>query len=142
MVKMVIDANVLISAAFGGTPLAAVSTAFSVGKVYLSPDIASEVETAIHRLVPKLGDEKAKVMLALWRRFESLCEVHKPSRKVAICRDSKDDAYLSLCAGIMADFLITGDKDLLVVDPAVHHGLPSSLKIVTPRQFLDKEGAV
>lgn len=139
MVKIVIDANVLISAAFGGTPLAAVSTAFSVGKVYLSPDIASEVETAIHRLIPKLGDEKAQVMLALWRRFESLCEVHKPSRKVA---DPKDDAYLSLCAGIKADFLITGDKDLLVVDPAVPQGLPSSLKIVTPRQFLDKEGAV
>jgi putative PIN family toxin of toxin-antitoxin system len=139
MVKIVIDANVLISAAFGGIPLEAVSKSFSVGKVYLSPDIVLEVEETVHRLTPKLGDEKAKVMLELWRRFHSLCEVHKPSRKVAVCRDPKDDAYLSLCAEVMADFLVTGDKDLLVVDPAVTQGLPSGLKIFTPRQFLELE---
>jgi putative PIN family toxin of toxin-antitoxin system len=139
MVKMVIDANVLISAAFGGIPLEAVSKAFSVGKVYLSPDIVSEIEETVHRLTPKLGDEKSKVLLALWRRFHSLCEVHKPSRKVVVCRDPKDDAYLSLCAEVMADFLVTGDKDLLVVDPAVTQGLPSNLKILTPRQFLELE---
>jgi putative PIN family toxin of toxin-antitoxin system len=139
MVKIVIDTNVLISAAFGGIPLEAVSKAFSVGKVYLSPDIVSEVEETVHRLTPKLGDEKSKVMLALWGRFHALCEVHKPSRKVVVCRDPKDDAYLSLCAEVMADFLVTGDKDLLVVDPAVTQGLPSSLKIITPRQFLQLE---
>lgn len=139
MVKIVIDANVLISAAFGGIPLEAISKAFSVGKVYLSPDTVSEVEETVHRLTPKLGDEKAKVMLELWRRFHSLCEVHKPSRKVVVCRDPKDDAYLSLCAEVMADFLVTGDKDLLVVDPVVTQGLPSCLKIITPRQFLELE---
>jgi putative PIN family toxin of toxin-antitoxin system len=139
MVKIVIDANVLISAAFGGAPLEAVSKAFPIGKVYLSPDIVSEVEETVHRLTPKLGEEKAKVMLALWRRFHSLCEFHDPSRKVVICRDPKDDAYLSLCAWIKADCLVTGDKDLLVVDPAVTQGLPSSLKIITPRQFLELE---
>ncbi len=139
MVKIVIDTNVLISAAFGGIPLEAVSKAFSVGKVYLSPDIVSEIEETVHRLTPKLGDEKSKVLLALWRRFHSLCEVHKPSRKVVVCRDPKDDAYLSLCAEVMADFLVTGDKDLLVVDPAVTQGLPSNLKILTPRQFLELE---
>jgi len=139
MVKIVIDANVLISAAFGGIPLEAVSKAFSVGKVYVSPDTVSEVEETVHRLTPKLGDEKAKAMLELWRRFHSLCEMHKPSRTVVVCRDPKDDAYLSLCAEVMADFLVTGDKDLLVVDPAVTRGLPSGLKIITPRQFLELE---
>ena len=72
-------------------------------------------------------------------RFHSHCEVHKPSQKVVVCRDPKDDAYLSLCAGVMADFLVTGDKDLLAVDPAVSQGLPSNLKIITPRQYLDPE---
>jgi putative PIN family toxin of toxin-antitoxin system len=139
MVKIVIDANVPISAAFGGIPLGALSKAFSAGKVYLSPDIVREVQETVHRLTPKLGNEKAKALLALWGRFHSLCEVHKPSRKVVVCRDPKDDAYLSLCAGVMADFLVTGDKDLLAVDPAVTQGLPSGLKIITPRQFLDPE---
>ncbi len=138
MDKVVIDANVLISAAFGGTPLDAVSKAFSIGKVYLSPDIISEVEATVHRLATKLGDEKTKTLLSLWTKFQSLCEVAEPKRKVTICRDPKDDAYLSLCAAISADYLVTGDKDLLVVDPGGASGLPNSLKILTPRQFLDR----
>jgi putative PIN family toxin of toxin-antitoxin system len=105
----------------------------------LSPDVVREVEGTVHLLTTKLGNEKAKVLLALWNRFHSLCEVQEPSQRVVVCRDPKDDAYLSLCAGIMADFLVTGDKDLLAVDPAVTQGLPSNLKIITPRQFLELE---
>ena len=137
MVKVVIDANVLISAAFGGTPHDAVSKAFSIGKVFLSPDVIAEVEATAHRLSPKLGDEKTKVLLALWRKLSSLCEVVEPARKVKICRDPKDDAYLSLCPGIGADYLITGDKDLLVLDTARAEGLPHNLKILAPRRFVD-----
>jgi len=59
--------------------------------------------------------------------------------EVVVCRNPIDDAYLSLCAGVMADILVTGDKDLLAVDPAVTQGLPSNLKIITPRQFLELE---
>ena len=139
MVKVVIDANVLISAAFGGTPLDAVSKVFSVGKVYLSPDIVEEVEATVHRLEKKLGNDKAKLLLNLWGKFHSLCEVVEPARKVALCRDPKDDAYLSLCAGVRADYLITGDKDLLVVEPSRAAGLPHGLKILAPRQFVDLE---
>jgi len=139
MVKVVIDANVLISAAFGGIPLDAVSKAFSVGKVYLSPDIVEEVEATVHRLEKKLGSDKAKRLLTLWGKFHSLCEVVEPARKVSVCRDPKDDAYLSLCAGVGADYLITGDKDLLVVEPSRAAGLPHGLKILAPRQFVDLE---
>jgi putative PIN family toxin of toxin-antitoxin system len=137
MVNVVIDANVLISAAFGGTPLDAVSKAFSTGRVYLSPDIIAELEVTVHRLGLQLGGEKTNALLLLWKKFQSLCEVAEPIRKVTICRDPKDDAYLSLCAGVKADYLITGDKDLLVVDPAQTPILPHAMKILTPRQFLE-----
>lgn len=80
MVKVVIDANVLISAAFGGTPLDAVSKAFSSSRVYLSPDIIAEVEATVHRLASKLGSEKTKVLLILWKKFQSLCEVVEPAQ--------------------------------------------------------------
>jgi putative PIN family toxin of toxin-antitoxin system len=137
MVKAVIDANVMISAAFGGSPLDAVNKAFSVGRVYLSPDIVAEVAETLHRLESKLGSDRTKALLALWKRFQSLCEIVKPRRRVTICRDSKDDAYLSLCVEITADYLITGDKDLLVVAIDRNKNLPRTLKILTPRQFLD-----
>ena len=139
MAKVVIDANVLISAVFGGIPLDAVGKAFSAGQVYLSPDIVAEVEVTVHRLGSKLGSEKTMALLVLWKKFRSLCEVVEPKRQVTICRDPKDDAYLSLCAGVIADYLITGDKDLLVVDPARTPELPHRLKILTPRQFLESE---
>ncbi len=139
MVRIVIDANVLISAAFGGTPLDAVSRAFSMGEVYLSPAIASEIGGTIERLSTKLGEEKTRVLMALWERFESLCRVKEPERNVSICRDPKDDAYLSLCAAVGAAYLITGDKDLLAVEPARVSVFPMGLKILTPRQFLETD---
>jgi len=137
MVKVVIDANVLISAAFGGTPLDAVSKAFSSGEVFLSPDVIEEIDGTIRRLSPKLGEEKAEILPRLWKRLVSLCTILEPAAKGRICRDPKDDAYLHLCIAAEADFLITGDKDLLVVDPRKVAALPDRLRIVTPRRFLE-----
>lgn len=49
------------------------------------------------------------------------------------CRDAKDDKLLAAALGGQADFLITGDKDLLVLN-----GLPKlgKLKILNARKFL------
>jgi putative PIN family toxin of toxin-antitoxin system len=137
MTKVVIDANVLISAAFGGIPLDAVSKAFSSGEVLLSPDVIKEIDGTIRRLSPKLGEEKVAFLLKLWRRLASHCTILEPAGKGRICRDPKDDAYLHLCIAAEADFLITGDKDLLVVDPRKVAALPDRLRIVTPRRFLE-----
>jgi len=106
-------------------------------KVYLSPDVVAEIGETIVRLSPKLGEERAKVLSSLWMRFQSLCRMTEPERRVSICRDPKDDAYLSLCAGAGADYPITGDKDLFAVDPGKESGLPGDLKILTPREFLE-----
>jgi predicted nucleic acid-binding protein len=51
-----------------------------------------------------------------------------------ICRDPKDDMLLECCVEAKADFLITGDADLLDIAD-----LPFNLRIVAPREFL-KEG--
>ena len=139
MIRIVIDANVFISAAFGGTPLDAVSKAFSTGEVFLSPDVIKEIDGTIRRLSPKLGEEKAEFLLNLWSKFTSLCTILEPVGKSRICRDPKDDAYLHLCITAEADFLITGDKDLLAVDPKKVAALPARLRIVTPRHFLESE---
>lgn len=137
MARVVIDANVLISAAFGGLPLDAVSKAFSAGEVLLSTEVIKEIDGTIRRLSPKLGEEKMEDLLKLWKKFESLCSVLEPAVKGRICRDPKDDAYLHLCIAAEADFLISGDKDLLAVDPKKVAVLPDRLRIVTPRQFLE-----
>ncbi|PJB32172.1 MAG: putative toxin-antitoxin system toxin component, PIN family [Deltaproteobacteria bacterium CG_4_9_14_3_um_filter_65_9] len=137
MAKIVIDANVLISAAYGGVPLDAVSRAFSTGEVFLSPSVIEEIDATIRRLSSKIGEEKTGYLLTLWKRFQSHCTILLPREKAAICRDPKDDAYLHLCIAARADFLVTGDKDLLAVHPGSVAVLPVGLKIVTPRRFLE-----
>lgn len=52
--------------------------------------------------------------------------------KVSICRDPKDNFLLSLCLERNADYLITGDKDLLEIKNL------SKTKIVTISEFLNK----
>ncbi len=98
MGKVVIDANVFVSAAFGGVPLDAVSKAFLTGEVFLSPAVIEEIDGTIRRLSSKLGEEKTGYLLALWRRFQSHCTILAPKEKATICRDPKDDAYLHLAS--------------------------------------------
>lgn len=139
MARIVIDANVLISAAFSGTPLDAIGKAFSVAEVCVSPQVVAEIETTVARLSPKLGGARSKAVLALWERLRSRCALIEPTQTIKICRDPKDDAYLALCIAAGADILITGDQDLLVIDPNLAPGIPKGMKILTPRQFLDKD---
>jgi putative PIN family toxin of toxin-antitoxin system len=139
MVRIVIDANVLISAAFGGTPLDAVGKAFAVGEVCVSPQSGEEIDKTIHRLGTKLGSERTRALLALWARLRDRCTLFEPTQVMRVCRDPKDDAYLALCVAAGADVLITGDQDLLVIDPGRTPVLPQGMKILTPRQFLDQE---
>lgn len=40
-----------------------------------------------------------------------------PTEAIHCCRDAKDDKFLELASACQADFLITGDEDLLVLDP-------------------------
>lgn len=51
-----------------------------------------------------------------------------------ICRDADDDNVLALAVEAKCEFIITGDKDLLVLDG--HDGM----RIVTPRAFAELQG--
>ncbi|MCL5957730.1 MAG: putative toxin-antitoxin system toxin component, PIN family [Chloroflexi bacterium] len=58
-----------------------------------------------------------------------------PSRRLPVtARDKKDERILAAALGGKANYLVTGDKDLLVLrdDPAL-----GELKIVTAREFLE-----
>jgi uncharacterized protein len=49
-----------------------------------------------------------------------------------VCRDPKDDEILALAKQVTADYIVTGDNDLLVLKQF------ESTLIVTPREFWDK----
>jgi putative PIN family toxin of toxin-antitoxin system len=128
-VIIVIDSSIWISAIeFGGTPAAALDRALQVEHLATCADIDDEVirilsrkfsrdpEAARHRLQTSLGD-------AL--RIEITGEV------AGVCRDPNDDCILECALKAGAQFIVTGDNDLLVLSEF------QSIRIITARQYLE-----
>jgi len=57
-------------------------------------------------------------------------ELVVPQRRITACRDPKDDIVIEIAVAGHADFIVTGDKDLLVLHP--FEGIP----IFGPAEFL------
>ena len=100
-------------------------------KIYFSHELLDELYESI--LKPKLskhfGEKAIEEMLFVLSDFIEILEV---TSEVAICRDPKDDFILALCQDADADYLLTGDKDLLAL---VQFG---KTKIVTITDFVSK----
>ena len=69
-----------------------------------------------------------RFLAALVREAE-LIEI---TQEITTCRDSKDDKFLELAVCGNADCVVTGDQDLLVLNP--FRGIP----VLTPKEFLDQ----
>lgn len=54
------------------------------------------------------------------------------SHSVTVCRDPKDDQYLNLALSGNAGCIITGDQDLLSLNPF------KNISIISPSEFLDQ----
>ena len=54
--------------------------------------------------------------VALLKLFHAYGEMINVTSNIEICRDAKDNFLLSLAADSQADFLLTGDKDLLTLN--------------------------
>lgn len=67
-----------------------------------------------------------------WYQFNALVTTVSVTSTVSICRDPNDNFLLALAKDSLADFLITGDKDLLVL------GLFQNTIICTLTDFIDK----
>jgi hypothetical protein len=137
MAKVVIDANVMISAAFGGRPLEAVIRALEDHEVYLSQSIERELQGVISGLSKKLTKEQILFVQEKIQQLLSLSKRISISTQVVLSRDAKDDHYLSLCKEAKADFLITGDKDLLSISQEDLEENGISCRMVTPVEFLE-----
>jgi len=136
MAKVVIDANVIISAAFGGNPLRAVMQATEEDKVHLSPEIEGELTGLFSKLSKKLTREQILFLTQRMLEFMEMATKVSVSTRVVLSRDAKGDHYLALCKEVEADFLITGDKDLLSIPAKAlkENGIAS--RIITPQEFV------
>jgi putative PIN family toxin of toxin-antitoxin system len=62
--------------------------------------------------------------------FLQRCVLIEPTAHFTICRDAKDNRLLELAVSSQASHLITGDQELLVLDPFL------GVSVVTPNAFV------
>lgn len=115
MPKVVVDANVLVSAVFGGTPRKAFLKALQTCEVFVSPEIRQEITGLLDALEGRLDASKIRRLRSIVSSLLSHAKEALPAKRIALSRDRKDDAYLNLCLQVRADFLLTGDNDLLEI---------------------------
>ena len=114
--KLIIDTNVWISFLIGKrlSSLVEIFKREDLG-IYVSDQLLGEIAEVAHRKKFK-GIIKPDSLFLLFELIQQRClfiSVQEDS-DIAI-RDSKDIFLLSMCREVKADYLITGDQDLLVL---------------------------
>lgn len=125
----------LISAfAFGGVPEKAVKKASVKSDVFVSSDLLDEYRKAPLELEAegRITHLQLKALITGIAAFVSNAAIVIPQKRLTLCRDVKDNMVLECCLAAKADFLITGDKDLLEIED-----LPFNLEIMSPRGFVE-----
>jgi putative PIN family toxin of toxin-antitoxin system len=134
-VRSVFDTNVIVSALLfsDSVPGQAVSYALDHGVVLISRSLVEELNDVLarekfDRYVTR--EERERFLQALIRESELIAI----TERVQACRDPKDDHLLELAVNGDASSLVTGDSDLLVMNPF------RGVRIVTPAEFLERTG--
>jgi putative PIN family toxin of toxin-antitoxin system len=130
--RVVLDANVLIAAVAGrGLCDALFELCIEEHELIVSRELLDEVHRKLIKKI-KLPESLAHDFCGnLQSNARMATPVEVPENA---CRDPKDLYLLGLCVSSNADFLVTGDKDLLDA------GWRGSTIIVTPRQFWERCG--
>ncbi|MBS0592856.1 MAG: putative toxin-antitoxin system toxin component, PIN family [Proteobacteria bacterium] len=128
--RWVLDTNTLVSRLLlpGGAAARAVDRALALGVPLVSDDTLAELADVLSR--PKFD---RWVSIAERQRFVQL--LGGVARRVVIthrvqaCRDPRDDKFLHVALNGEAEAIVSGDRDLLVLDP--FHGV----RILSPSAF-------
>ena len=130
--KAVIDTNIFISALLGSSNAGRIIDKFTGGKfdLIISKDILDELIEVISR--KKFSNifrpEDVKKLISL---LEADAKITTTGRKISsACKDPKDHIVLACAVEGNADYIITGDSDLLEISPF------NRIKIITLSQFL------
>lgn len=129
----IFDTNAFISAALitGSVNDLALNKAFQMGKVVVSTESFAEFTEVLFRkkFDKYLSDERR---LQIIEKLERDTLNVKVTISVNFCRDPKDNKFLELALTAKADCIISGDEDLLILNPF------KDIPIITAADFLNK----
>jgi putative PIN family toxin of toxin-antitoxin system len=129
MIRVVPDTNILISSVFWeGHPYEVIRRGIlGEYQLVLSADILDElVDKLIHKF--QFPEEQLQVFIDILLLY---CEVIEPTSTFDIVRDKKDNNIISCAFDGKADYLVTGDPDLLVLKTF------RSIKMITATDFIN-----
>ncbi|HEY3158362.1 MAG TPA: putative toxin-antitoxin system toxin component, PIN family, partial [Vicinamibacterales bacterium] len=110
----------------------------AVEKAVTKAQLVATMET-LRELIQKLHSSKFDPYVrrerrdALLERVASLVEIIDVLQPIRASRDPKDDKFLEAAVNGRADVIVTGDKDLLDLNPF------RGIAIVTPADYLARE---
>lgn len=130
--NIVLDTNVVVSGIFWGGYPGKILSAWSKEKLEIL--VSEEILDEYFRVISEFGEKTNREDLA-----ESSCLALAQNtifiqslRKFNLCRDPDDDKFISCAVSGKAKFLITGDKDLLVLKNIME------VEMIKPRNFLNR----
>lgn len=125
--KIILDTNVLISAAiFGGLSADIFTWCYERHTIYISEFILTE----FHRSLKEKLKIPEHIISARVKSFQENLEYVHPDNEIPdICKDKDDNHICQLANYIDADYIITGDKAFQKVRKF------GKTKIVSPRDF-------
>jgi len=131
--RLVIDTNVVLSGLLfpGSTSSRALLRAQS-GEVLASDATLLELVEVMSRARFDRYVERS-IRQRLVAEFANACEAVQIVAPIHVCRDPKDDKFLEVAVHGRADVIVTGDEDLLVLNPF------RGIAILTPAQYLELE---
>ncbi len=132
-IKAVIDTQIFLRAAINRKSLPA-RLLFELSNKYelvTSLEISAEVKDVLNR--PELREKFKTLTEAVANELVALlsaAEMVTPTEVEAISRDPKDDIFLACAKAAKAQYIVTEDKDLLVLNPY------ESTQIINALEFL------
>jgi uncharacterized protein len=133
--RVVVDTNVLVSAALKDKSLPAIAVRLAARQSVLLKSPATEAQFLEVVSRPYLAPLIAPAAREWLANLLAAAELVSVTERVAVCRDPTDDKFLELPVNGLADLILTGVNDLLVLNP--FRGIP----IVAPLIFVQGGGA-
>lgn len=128
----VFDCNALISASLikNSINAQAIDHALVMGRIVFSPKTMDEFVSVVFRKKFDRYFLDDNERMDVIKTFGSHAVFVTPAVKIEACRDVKDNKYLELAVSAQASCIITGDQDLLVLNPF------ENIPIVTANDFV------
>src|ERR1017187_3650007 len=116
--RIVIDTNIYVSRALrvGSVPGMAVDKAWLEATTLMSEATWAELQAALRRA--KFAPYVQPGVLELYlEKVLSIAVLVPVSSSIRACRDGRDDKFLEVAVDGEADLIVTGDLDLLALNP-------------------------